>query len=163
MSMLSKIKNFLIYKGLPILMSESDSEQVSRKRQFLYRGKTLDELKRMSMKQFIQLLPSRQRRSLSRGLPNRHKKLLRALKKARKAKKSGKEIVIRTHCRDMVIFPEFIGLTIGVHNGIQYIPVQITPEHVGHFLGEFSPTVKRVNHGRPGVGATRSSQFVPLK
>ncbi len=129
----------------------------------MYRGKTLDELRKMSMKKFIELLPSRQRRSLKRGMPRRQKKLLKQLKKARKAKKNGKEIMVRTHNRDMVIFPEFIGLKIGVHNGIVYVPVEISPDHIGHYLGEFAPTTKRVQHGRPGVGATRSSQFVPLK
>lgn len=136
---------------------------MSEQRKFLYRGKTLEELKKMSMKQFILLLPSRQRRSLLRGMPRRQKKLLKKLKKAKKAAKDGREMVVRTHNRDMVIFPEFIGLTIGVHNGLEFIPVKITPEHIGHFLGEYSPTCKKVTHGNPGVGATRSSQFVPLK
>ena len=136
---------------------------MSQRRKFLYRGKNLEELKKMSMKQFIELLPSRQRRTLKRGIPRRQKKLLKKLKKARKAEKDGRELIVRTHNRDMVIFPEFIGLTIGVHNGIEFIPVKITPEHIGHYLGEYSPTVKRVQHGNPGVGATRSSQFVPLK
>lgn len=136
---------------------------MSERRRFLYRGKTLDELKKMSMKQFIQLLPSRQRRTLLRGMPRRQKKLLKKLKKAKKAAKDGREVVVRTHNRDMIIFPEFIGLTIGIHNGLEFIPVKITPEHIGHYLGEYSPTCKKVSHGNPGVGATRSSQFVPLK
>ena len=136
---------------------------MTERRKFLYRGKTLEELKKMSMKQFIALLPSRQRRSLVRGMPRRQKKLLKKLKKAQKAMKDGREVLVRTHNRDMVIFPEFIGLKIGVHNGLEFIPVEITPEHVGHYLGEYSPTCKKVSHGNPGVGATRSSQFVPLK
>ncbi|MHA1777202.1 MAG: 30S ribosomal protein S19 [Promethearchaeota archaeon] len=133
------------------------------KHKFLYRGKNLDELRRMSMKQFMELLPSRQRRSLKRGMPRRQKKFLRKLKKAKKAAKNGRDMVVRTHNRDMIIFPEFIGLTIAVHNGLEFIPVKITPEHIGHYLGEYSPTNKKVSHGNPGVGATRSSQFVPLK
>lgn len=133
------------------------------RRKFLYRGKDLDELKKMSMKQFLDLIPSRQRRTLRRGMPRRQKKLLKKLKKASKALKDGREVTVRTHNRDMVIFPEFIGLTIGVHNGLEFIPVKISPEHIGHYLGEYSPTCKKVSHGNPGVGATRSSQFVPLK
>jgi small subunit ribosomal protein S19 len=133
------------------------------RRKFLYRGKGLEELKKMNMKAFIQLLPSRQRRSLLRGMPRRQKKFLKKLKKAVKALKADREIVIRTHNRDMIIFPEFIGLTVGVYNGIVFVPVKITPDHIGHFMGEFSPTCKKVSHGNPGVGATRSSQFVPLK
>ena len=88
---------------------------------------------------------------------------LKRLKKAKKAAKNGRDMVVRTHNRDMIIFPEFIGLTIAVHNGLEFIPVKITPEHIGHYLGEYSPTNKKVSHGNPGVGATRSSQFVPLK
>ncbi len=133
------------------------------RRKFYYRGKTLEELRKMSMKEFIKLIPSRQRRSLERGMPNRQKKLLKKLKKAKKAMKNGRDVVIRTHNRVMVIFPEFIGLTISVHNGLEFIPVKVSPDHIGHYLGEFAPTTKQVRHGNPGVGATRSSQFVPLK
>jgi len=139
-------------------MSESSS-----RRKFLYRGHDLEALKKMSMKNFLELVPSRARRSLNRGMPRRQKKFLKKLKKAKKALKNDRELIVRTHNRDMVIFPEFIGLTIGVHNGLQFIPVKVSPEHIGHYLGEYAPTCKQVKHGNPGVGATRSSQFVPLK
>ncbi|MCP4761781.1 MAG: 30S ribosomal protein S19 [archaeon] len=139
-----------------------ESETFERKR-FLYRGKTLKELRKMSMDEFIQLVPSRMRRSLKRGLPKRHKKVLEKLRKAHKAQKAGKEVVVRTHCRDLPIFPEFIGLTIGVHNGHEFVSVKITPEMIGHYLGEYSITNKVVRHGSPGIGATKSSQYVPLK
>ncbi len=132
-------------------------------RKYLYRGHNLDELKQMNMKDFVQLLPSRMRRSAIRGMPRRQKKLLKKLKKAKRAMKEGKDIVIRTHNRDMIIYPEFIGLTIAVHNGLQFIEIRISPEHIGHYLGEYAPTCKAVRHGNPGVGATKSSQFVPLK
>jgi small subunit ribosomal protein S19 len=145
------------------MSSEENETEVQGQRRFLYRGKNLEELKRMGMKEFVDLLPSRQRRSLKRGMPRRQKKLLHKLKKAKKAQKDGKELTIRTHNRDMIIFPEFIGLMIGVHNGLQFISVKVSPEHVGHYLGEFSPTCKQVKHGSPGVGATKSSAFVPLK
>ncbi len=136
---------------------------MSERRKFLYRGKDLEELKKMSMKQFLEIIPSRQRRSLKRGMPRRQKKFLKKLKKAKKALKDDREITVRTHNRDMIIFPEFIGLTVAVHNGLEFIPVKISPDHIGHYLGEYSPTCKKVQHGNPGVGATRSSQFVPLK
>ena len=115
------------------------------------------------MDEFIKLLPSRQRRSMLRGLPPRQKKLLENLRRARRALKKGKKVVIRTHARDMVITPEMVGLAIAVHNGKEFIEFEITPEHIGHYLGEFSPTHKRVTHGNPGIGATRSSQYIPLK
>jgi len=130
---------------------------------FKYRGYTLDELKKMNMDQFIQLLPARARRSLKRGLPPRQKKLLERLRRAYRAKKRGKDLLTRTHVRDMIIFPEMVGLKIGVYNGRIFELVEIKPEMIGHYLGEFSLTRKRVQHGSPGIGATRSSKYVPLK
>jgi small subunit ribosomal protein S19 len=138
-------------------------DELYEKKKFTYRGQTLKDLRKMSMDEFILLVPSRIRRSLRRGLPKRHKKVLEKLRKAHKAQKAGKELIVRTHCRDLPIFPEFIGLTIGVHNGQDFVPVKITPEMIGHYLGEYSITNKKVSHGSPGIGATKSSQFVPLK
>ncbi|MCL7385794.1 MAG: 30S ribosomal protein S19 [Thaumarchaeota archaeon] len=130
-------------------------------REFLYRGYTVEQLKSMSMDQFIKLLPSRQRRSLGkRGLTQAQLKLLA---KIRKYKKLGIQKPIKTHARDMIILPEMVGLTIHVHNGKEFVPVEIVPEMIGHRLGEFAITNKRVIHGRAGVGATRSSMYVPLK
>jgi len=133
------------------------------KKVFTYRGHTLEELQKMSMDEIIKLLPARQRRSLLRGLPPRQKKLLENIRKARRAVKKGKKVLIRTHNRDMIILPELVGFTIGIYNGITFIEVTIRPEMIGKYLGELAPTSKRVNHGNPGVGATKSSQFVPLK
>ncbi len=130
---------------------------------FHYRGHTLDQLKRMNMDEFIQLLPARARRSLKRGLPPRQRKLLERLRRAYRAKKRGKDLLTRTHVRDMLIFPEMVGLKIGVYNGKQYEIVDVKPEMIGHYLGEFSLTRRRVQHGSPGIGATRSSKYVPLK
>ena len=130
---------------------------------FHYRGYTLEELKKMNMDEFIQLLPARARRSLRRGLPPRQKKLLERLRRAYRAKKRGKDILTRTHVRDMLIFPEMVGLKIGVYNGKLYQIVEIKPEMIAHYLGEFSLTRRHVQHGSPGIGATRSSKYVPLK
>jgi len=130
---------------------------------FHYRGYTLEELKKMNMDEFVKLLPSRARRSLRRGLPPRQKKLLERLRRAYRAKKRGKDILTRTHVRDMLIFPEMVGLQIGVYNGKSYEVVEVKPEMIGHYLGEFSLTRRHVQHGSPGIGATRSSKYVPLK
>ncbi|MHA1596455.1 MAG: 30S ribosomal protein S19 [Candidatus Asgardarchaeia archaeon] len=132
-------------------------------RKFMYRGYKFEEIKEMPLEEFIKLLPSRQRRSLSRGFSKPQMALLRKIRKARKLLSEGKEIKIRTHCRDMVVIPEMVGLTIEVHNGKTFVQVKIKPEHLGKYLGEFAITNKRVVHGSPGVGATRSSQFVPIK
>jgi len=142
---------------------EFDEEEELKRRQFLYRGKTIEELKRMNMDEFIQLIPARQRRSLKRGLPNRHKKLLERLRRSYRAKKKGKELIIRTHCRDMPIFPEMVGLIVSVYNGHNFVTYEIFPDMIGHFLGEYSISTTHVAHGSPGIGATRSSKFVPLK
>ncbi|MBY8982220.1 MAG: 30S ribosomal protein S19 [Candidatus Lokiarchaeota archaeon] len=142
---------------------EIDSEAELDKLKFHYRGHTLEDLKKMNMDQFIQLLPARARRSLRRGLPPRQKKLLERLRRSYRAKKRGKDILTRTHVRDMLVFPEMVGLKIGVYNGKSYEVVEIKPDMIGHYLGEFSITRRRITHGSPGIGATRSSKYVPLK
>jgi len=136
---------------------------MSTKRVPMYRGHELDDLVKMNMDSLIELLPSRRRRTLRRGLPPRQKKLLINLRAARKSMRKGKDVVVRTHCRDMVILPEMIDLTIAVHNGKDFVRVKIIPQMIGHVLGEFATTNKRVNHGSPGIGATKSSAYVPLK
>lgn len=142
---------------------ELDAEAELDRLRFKYRGHTLEELRKMNMDQFIQLLPARARRSLKRGLPPRQKKLLERLRRAYRAKKRGKDLLTRTHVRDMIIFPEMVGLKIGVYNGKEFVRVEIKPEMISHYLGEFSLTRRRVQHGSPGIGATRSSKYVPLK
>jgi small subunit ribosomal protein S19 len=132
-------------------------------REFTYRGYTEEELKSMSMDDFIQILPSRQRRSLKRSLTEQQRILIEKIREARKASEKGDKRTVKTHCRNMVIIPEMIGLTIHVHNGKEFVPVEVTPEKIGHYLGEFVPTNKRVVHGSPGIGASRSSMYVPLK
>jgi len=129
-------------------------------REFTYRGKTLEELKQMSIKEFAQLLPARQRRSLLRGFTQEQKKLLKKVELALQGKYNKP---IRTHERDMIILPSFVGLKFAVHNGKDFVVFEVKPEMIGHYLGEFSPTRKRVQHGAPGVGASRSSKFVPIK
>ncbi|MEM3402869.1 MAG: 30S ribosomal protein S19 [Candidatus Hadarchaeales archaeon] len=133
-------------------------------KKFTYRGYTIEELQKLSIEEFAKLLPSKQRRSLTRmfikNTSPRHKKLL---EKIRKAKEEGREKPIRTHLRDMIILPEMVGMKFGVHNGKEFVVVEIVPEMIGHRLGEFSQTRKRVIHGAPGIGATRSSLYVPLK
>jgi len=131
---------------------------------FQYRGHSVEELKKMPLEKFIELLPSRQRRSLRRGFTEEQRHLLEKIRKAKKAIAQGKKPpVIRTHVRDLVILPEMIGVTVHVYNGREFVPVEITPEKLGHYLGEFSLTTKKVEHGEPGLKATRSSMFVALK
>lgn len=142
---------------------ELDIEKERDRLRFHYRGHTLDDLKKMNMDQLLQLLPARARRSLRRGLPPRQKKVIERLRRSYRAKKRGKDLIVRTHVRDLVIFPEFVGLKVGIYNGRNFDIVEIRPEMIGHYLGEFALTRKRVQHGSPGIGATRSSKYVPLK
>ncbi len=123
-----------------------------------FRGKTMEELETISLEEFSALLKSRQRRALRRGLPKQQKKLLEKIRRAK-----GKDKLIRTHSREMVILPEMIGAKLGIHNGKEFLIVTIDASMLGHRLGEFSQTRKKVTHSAPGLGATRSSKFVPLK
>jgi len=125
------------------------------KKEFTYRGKTLSELKEMSLDDFIKILPARQRRSLKRGVNEKQKIVM---EKIRKGKKD-----IKTHCRNMIIIPEMVGSTIRVYRGNKFDPVIITEEMLGHYLGEFVLTRKSVSHSSPGVGATKSSSSVSVR
>ncbi|MCE4606020.1 MAG: 30S ribosomal protein S19 [Desulfurococcales archaeon] len=132
-------------------------------KKFSYRGKSLEELINMSMDEFVNMLPSRQRRSLRRGFTQAQIKLLLKIRKAKQRLAQGKRVVVKTHVRDMIILPEMIGATVAVYNGKEYVPVRIVPEMIGHYLGEFSPSTKIVQHGEPGLKATRSSLHIGQK
>ena len=127
---------------------------------FTYRGKTVEELQKMDLKEFAKLVPARQRRTLLRDFTDAQKRLLEKVKKA----KNGKyKKTIRTHCRDMIILPEMIGLKILIHKGKEFVPVVITEDMMGHYLGEMTLTRNRVAHSAPGVGATKSSAAFSVK
>jgi len=125
------------------------------KKEFTYRGKRLEELQVMTMNELMETLPARQRRSLKRGFTSEQKILLKKIK----ANKNN----IETHVRDMIILPEMVNKTIKVYSGKEFVPVLIQPEMIGHYLGEFVLTRKRVEHSAPGIGATRSSASISVK
>ena len=122
--------------------------------EFTFRGKTMDELKQMNLNQFAELLDARGRRKINRGLRDNEKKILQDLEE---------KDTVKTHERDMIVVPKMVGKTIEVYDGQEFVSVEIEEEMLGHYLGEFSKTRKRVEHSAPGLGATRSSQHVPLK
>lgn len=134
-------------------------------RKFSFRGVDLDALLDMPMDQFVELVHARARRRLSRGLKAKPMALIKKLRKAKKecTGPHDKPTVVKTHLRNMIIVPEMIGSQIGVYNGKVFNAIEIKPEMVGHYLAEFSISYKPVRHGRPGIGATNSSRFVPLK
>lgn len=134
------------------------------KKIFTYRGYTIEELRAMSMDELIKVMPSRIRRVLIRGFTEVQKKLIARIRKANSVLEKGeKPRPIRTHCRDMPILPEMVGLEFEIYNGKEFKKVEIKPEMLGQYLGEFSMTRGQVKHSAPGVGATRSSLFVPIR
>merc|ERR1712196_249773 len=109
-------------------------------------------------------MPARQRRRMQRGLKRKPLALLRKLRKAKKeCPEMEKPETVKTHLRDMIIVPEMIGSVVGVYNGKSFTTVEIKPEMIGHYLAELSISYKPVMHGRPGIGSTNSSRFIPLK
>lgn len=129
-------------------------------KQFKFKGKTIAELKQMSLKDFAQLVPARQRRTLLRGFTPAQKILLENIKKAIK---TGSKKPVKTHCRDCIIIPEMVGVLMGIHKGKEFITIEITDEMIGHYLGELALTRKRVEHSAPGVGATKSSSAISVR
>lgn len=129
-------------------------------KEFRYRGLTLEQLNSMSTEALLELLPSRARRSLNRGVSEEKRKLLEDARAIKEGRLNGQ---IKTHARDMIVLPSMVGLTIGVHNGREFVQLEIKPEMIGRYLGEFVITNKKVVHGTPGIGASRSSLYVPLK
>ena len=134
-------------------------------RKFSYRGVDLENLLDLSNEQLVDLLPARARRRFQqRGLKRKHLALVKKLRKAKRDVPVGeKPEIVKTHLRNMIIVPEMIGSQVGVYNGKTFNSVEVKPEMVGHYLGEFSISYKPVKHGRPGIGATHSSRFIPLK
>lgn len=126
------------------------------------RGKGKEELEALTHEQQLALLTSRARRSLKRAA-SKSITLKKFMKKVSAVKKANPSKVIKTHVRDAVVLPDWVGLTFGVHNGKEFKNVQITVDKIGCRLGDFAHTTSRVLHSGPGVGATRGSKFIPLK
>ena len=124
-------------------------------KELLWQGLTEEQVKKMDLKEFMELVNARHRRSLKRGPTEAQKALLVRIEAG--------DNNIKTHCRDMVIIPNMIGKTFRIYNGKDYVPIAINLEMVGHYLGEFSHTRKMVTHSSAGIGATRSSKSVSAR
>jgi small subunit ribosomal protein S19 len=124
-----------------------------------FRGKTPTELATVNTADYLKLIKSRQRRSIRRNSIG-YKKLVA---KVEKYKQKGISKPIRTHIREAVILPSWVGLKFAVHNGKEFLPVNVTANMLGHRLGEFSFTTKPVKHSAPGIRATRGSKFLAVK
>lgn len=123
-------------------------------KELTFKGKSIADLRNLTIQEFAQLLPARQRRTLTRGFTEPQKKLLKKLPRGK---------TIETHLRDMIIVPEMVERTIKIHDGRNFIPVMITVEMLGHALGEFVMTRRTVKHSAPGIGATKSSAAMSVK
>ena len=123
-----------------------------RKKQFTFRGKTIEELKKIDVREFSKYLKSRTRRFVLRRFQEIEKFVERANKKIAKNKP------IKTHRRDLVIVPDLVGMKISIYNGHNFVPIIVTEEMLGHKFGEFAPTRARIKHGKAGVGATKGTR-----
>ena len=126
-------------------------------KEFTYHGLSKEELANIPNEKLFKIFSARIRRSLTRGINDDKRKLMEEMKD-RKNKNP-----IKTHLRDLNILPYMVGVTVHIFSGKEFVPITITLQMVGHYLGEYVITNKRVNHGAPGVGASRSSLYVPLK
>ncbi len=123
-----------------------------KKKDFTFRGKTVEELKTLEVREFAKLMRSRQRRAALRNFQKIEDFVSRAKKKVEKKKS------VKTHQRDLIVVPAMVGMRIQIHNGNKFIPVDVTGEMLGHKFGEFAPTRARIQHTKAGVGATKGSR-----
>lgn len=128
-----------------------------QKKEFKYRGKTIEELKAMDTREFAKLLPSKPRRFVLRNFQEIEKFVSRCKTKESKKKK------IKTHKRDITIVPQLIGMNLQVYNGRDFVALEVVGEMLGHVLGEFAPTRARIQHSKAGVGATKGSKHKSKK
>ena len=131
--------------------------EVRRKREFTLRGLTLPRLQELSIDELAKLLPSRARRSIRRGFTEEVRRFLEHMQSA------PTDRPVRTHCRDALVLPAHVGRRVAVHTGKEFKEIEVRPEMIGHYYGEFALTRRFEKHSGPGVGATRSSKFMPLK
>ena len=128
-----------------------------KRKEFTFKGKTIEELKTLDVREFAKFLRSRQRRTVLRNFQKVEQFINRSKVKIEKGK------MIKTHQRDLVVMPQMIGWKIGVYNGQKFVPVEITGEMLGHKFGELAPTRARIKHGKLGVGATKGTKHKSKK
>ena len=135
-------------------------------RKFTFRGIDLDQLLKLSPNEVREQLTARARRRFKRGVPPKYNRLVKKLRASKRAAAAigphEKPAPVKTHLRDMIIMPDMIGSVVAIYNGKHFNILEVKPECVGKYLAEFSITYKPVGHGRPGIGATNSSRFIPL-
>jgi len=128
-----------------------------KRKEFKFKGKTVEELKVLDVREFAKFLRSRQRRTVLRQFQEIEKFISRSKAKLAKGNR------IKTHQRDLVVVPKMIGMRIQIYNGQNFVPVDIVGEMLGHKFGEFALTRARIKHGSAGVGATKGSKHKSKK
>lgn len=138
----------------------------NRKRKSLnkisFRGVDAETLLGMSTEEFKPLLNTRGQRKLTRGIPKSHEKFLAKLQKKKAEANGQKPAIVKTHLRNCLVVPEMIGSVVAVYNGKVFNVVDIRPEMLGRYLGEFSITYKPVARRNPN-GNLPLSRMVSLK
>jgi small subunit ribosomal protein S19 len=137
------------------MVKKSQKRLPRRREEFTYRGYTIPELQQMGLTELAAVMPARVRRKVKRGFTRGEEHLLTRIRRG--------DAKIRTHLRTMIVMPSMVGRSIDIYNGKEFVKVDIQPESVFHYFGEFALTRRRVTHGTAGIGATRSSKYVPLK
>ena len=144
------------------VMDDLSKKQVFKK--YTYRGNDIGKLLNMNMDELSQQLRSRQRRRLRRKMGAKYGRFIKKLIDVKNETAPGeKPAAVKTHLRNCIVLPSMVQSVINVHNGKGYNSIEVKPEMIGYYLGEFGMTYKRVSHGKPGVCATHSSKFVPIK
>ena len=117
----------------------------------------------MKVEEVVNLMRSRPQRRFRKGtMGAKYDRLIKKLRAAKKNVPPGERPKgVKTHLRNCVIVPEMCGSVVDVYSGKYWNAVEVKADMIGHFLAEYSPTYKRVLHGKVGVGATRSSKFTP--
>lgn len=127
-------------------------EVILRSKEVIFRGKKLEDLRKMDVRECAKYMPSRSRRTILRNFDVIEKFMKRCERKTAKGKR------IKTHNRDIIVVPKLVGLKIAIYNGKSFEDVEMTPDMIGHRLGEFSMTRGKVHHGEAGIGATKGSK-----
>lgn len=127
-------------------------EEEYKKKEFKFKGKSVEELKTLDVREFAKLVGARQRRTILRNF-QAHEEFI-----SKCNKRTSKNKPIRTHSRDLVVVPQLVGMKIAIYRGNQFVPVEITGEMLGHVFGELAPTRARIKHTKSGVGATKGTK-----
>ena len=146
-------------------MADNETQQRRRKslKKFSYRGVDVADLINLSTEEFVPLLHSRGRRKFKSGINAKTQRFMAKLRKAKaEAGPDGKPAPVKTHLRNCMVVPEMIGNIVGVYNGKVFNAVDIRPEMVGKYLGEFSITYKPVKRKNANAKAA-FSKMISLK